>query len=293
MAKRKKKVVQSRTGGSSTARDPGYNIKKVIPQDGASSLNKMLGILDLFTPERPIWSTNDLIRVLETSRSTAYRYIKALNTAGLISAVGNGSYTLGPRFVELDLQIRTCDPLHVAAKGILEKLVEATGLSALLCMLFRNSVLCIGECRAPMSPENLFSRGQRRSLFRGAMSKIILAHLPNHRLRSIYARSSKIVAEANLGQSWGEFRENLASIRKEGHVISHGEFHPGIAGVAAPVFNSDQMILGSVGVAWELAELKDVNVAQATMAIKRAAREISQRLASTMKGMDLPPRAVG
>ncbi len=253
----------------------------------------MLGILDLFTSSSPIWSTNDLIHKLKTSRSTAYRYIKALNTSGLISAVGNGFYVLGPRVVELDLQIRNCDPLHLAGRGILEQLVEATGLSALQCMLFRNSVLCIREHRAPLSPENLFSRGQRRPLFRGAMSKVILAHLPNHRLRSIYQRNRETIADAGLGHSWDEFRIALAKIRKDGHVISHGEFHPGVTGVAAPVFNREQMILGSVGVAWQDAEMHDVDISKAIMAAKRAAREISQRLAPMMTGMDLPPRAVG
>ena len=292
MAKRKKKVANSRSAHDRAARG---SLPKVVDdaKDGASSLNKMLGILDLFTPTTPMWSTNDLIRALESSRSTAYRYIKVLNRSGLISAVGNGYYVLGPRIVELDLQIRTCDPLHLAGRGILEQLVEATGLSALMCMLFRNSVLCIREHRAPLSPENLFSRGQRRSLFKGAMSKVILAHLPTHRLRSIYLRHPDAVAQANLGQSWDEFRDALTNIRKEGHVMSQGEFRPGVAGVAAPVFNSDQMILGSVGVAWQLAELRDVDIARATLAAKRAAREISQRLATTMKGMDLPPRAVG
>lgn len=275
-------------------------VRRAVPKltdksarDGASSLNKMLGILDRFTPDTPIWSTNDLIRALETSRSTGYRYIKALNTVGLISAVGNGYYVLGPRIVELDLQIRECDPLHRASKGVLEQLVEATGLSALLCMLFRSSVLCIREHRAPLSPENLFSRGQRRSLFRAAMSKVILAHLPHHRLRSIYTRNRETVAEADLGKSWDEFRDKLAEIRNKGYVISYGEFHPNIVGIAAPVFNSDQMILGSVGVACQQAEVRDLDVAKIVLAAKRAAREISQRLAASMKGMDLPPRAVG
>ena len=294
MKKRRKKTGTGRTVRDRSAPEqPVAKLEEREPKDAAGSLNKMLGILDLFTPTNPIWSTNDLIRLLGASRSTAYRYIKALNTSGLISAVGNGYYVLGPRIVELDLQIRNCDPLHLAGRGILERLVEATGLSALLCMLFRNSVLCIGEQRAPLSPENLFSRGQHRSLFRGAMSKVILAHLPNHRLRSIYVRNPETLAEANLGHTWDEFRDTLTQIRKEGHVISQGEFHPGVAGVAAPVFNSEQMILGSVGVAWQLAEVKDVDVAKAILAAKRAAREISQRLATTMTGMVLPPRAVG
>lgn len=262
-------------------------------KDSASSLTKMLSILDFFTSAKPIWSTNDLIQELETSRSTGYRYIKALNVAGLLSAVGNGYYVLGPRIIELDLQIRGSDPLLQAGRGILEQLVDATGHSALMCMLYRNSVLCIREYLAPLSPENMFSRGQRRPLFRGAMSKIILAHLPNHRLRSIYTKNEETISKTNLGEAWPEFRDALLAIRRNGHIVSHGEFNPGIIGVAAPVFNSDQLILGSVGVAWNEEELQDVDLNKTVLAVKRAAREISQRLSTTMSGMDLPPRAVG
>lgn len=127
-------------------------------RDGASSLTRMLSILDLFTEDNPIWSTTDIIDTLGASRSTGYRYIKALGSVGLLSAVGNGYYMLGSRIIELDLLIRKTDPLLQAAKDILEELVDATGHTALLCMLFQNSVLCIGEHLAPMSPKMLFSR---------------------------------------------------------------------------------------------------------------------------------------
>ncbi|QJU58144.1 IclR family transcriptional regulator [Sphingomonas sp. AP4-R1] len=262
-------------------------------RDSSNSLTKMLGILDLFVPDRPIWSTNDIIQALETSRSTGYRYIKALNSAGLLSAVGNGYYVLGPRIIELDLQIRGSDPLLQAGRGVLEQLVDLTGHSALLCMLYRNSVLCIREQLAPLSPDHLFSRGQRRSLFRGAISKVILAYLPNHRLRSIFKRNEEDVAAANLGKSWSEFREALAQIRKDGHAITYGEFNPGVVGIAAPVYNSENVILGSVGIALAREELSDVDVNRLVIAVKRAAREITTRTTNAIPGMDLLPRAVG
>ena len=258
-----------------------------------SSLDKMLSILDIFTPERPICSTNDIIQFLGTSRSTGYRYIKSLHSVGLLGAVGNGYYVLGPRIIELDLQIRGYDPLLQACKGVLEELVETTGQSALLCTLYSNSVLCIRELRAPFSPEHLFSRGQKRSLFKGAMSKIILAHLPAHRYRSIYHRNSQVIAESNLGTTWKEFRDRLAQMRKEGIAVSHGEFLPGIVGVSAPIFNSENLILGSVGIACEESDLNDVGVKKATVVVKRAGREITRRIAATYQGIDLPPRAIG
>ena len=267
-------------------------VEKDVSQGSVSSLTKMLGILDLFSAEKPLWSTIEIIDALETSRSTGYRYIKALNASGLLTAVGNGYYILGPRIIELDLQIRNTDPLLQAGKGVIEQLVDVTGHSALMCMLFRNSVLCIREQLAPLSPEGMFSRGQRRPLLRGAASRVILAHLPNHRLRNIFNRNQAAIADAHLGDSWEEFRNALSKIRKDGVATTEGEFNPGIVGVAAPIFNSEHAILGSVGIAFSREELKDIDLNRTTLSVKRAAREISQRVSKSLPGMDLPPRAV-
>ncbi|MFN8682387.1 IclR family transcriptional regulator [Paracoccus sp. P2] len=264
-----------------------------VERDGASSLTKMLSILDLFTEDSPIWSTTDIIDALGASRSTGYRYIKALNNAGLLSAVGNGYYMLGSRIIELDLLIRRTDPLLQAAKGVLGQLVDATGHTALLCMLFQNSVLCIDEHLAPLSPKMLFSRGQRRPMFKGAVSKIILAHLPNHRLRSIFARRQGTIREAGLGETWDEFREGLARIRSNGFVKSVGEFIPGNVGIAAPIFNADSNIIGSIGIACSKDELRDTDMNKVILSVKRAAKEITQRMSSEDSGLVLPPRAVG
>ena len=97
----------------------------------------------------PVWSTAAIIEALETSRSTGYRYIKTLHDAGLLTAVRNGYYSLGPRIIEMDLPIRQTDPLLLASHGVLEELVDKIGHSALLCTAYGDSVLCIGEPRAP------------------------------------------------------------------------------------------------------------------------------------------------
>src|SRR6516164_11148811 len=141
--------------------------------DSQSSFERMLGLLDLFTPSASVRPVTDLVNYLGTSRSTSYRYIKALNEAGLIEAVANGRYVLGPRIVEFDRQIRTTDPLYKAGGPILRSLINETEYSALLCALYKDSVMCIREDLTDGSPPNLFSRGQRRPLFSGAASRVI------------------------------------------------------------------------------------------------------------------------
>jgi DNA-binding IclR family transcriptional regulator len=246
--------------------------------DSASSLSKMLNILDLFSEAEPVWSTAAILEALETSRSTGYRYIKTLHDAGLLTSVRNGYYSLGPRIIEMDLQIRLTDPLLLASHGVLEDLVDRIGHSALLCTAFGDAVLCVGECRAPQSPENRFRRGQRRPLFQGAVSKVILAHLPHYRLKAIYPRQREDIENAGLGSTWSEFRETLGKFKKDGYVLTMGEFNPGVFSVAAPILTDQKTALGSVGVAWDENERRDVDVEHAVLAVKQAAATMSERL---------------
>ena len=267
---------------SNSATDAGA---AVATADSASSLAKMLHILQLFSETEPVWSPPALIEALETSRSTGYRYIKALHDAGLISTASNGHYKLGPRVIEMDLQIRLTDPLLIASHGVLEDLVDRIGHSALLCTAYGDSVLCVGECRAPDSPANRFSRGQRRPLFQGAISKVILAHLPHHRLKAIYARQGAEIESAGLGSTWSDFRANLGKIKKAGYALTYGEFNPGVYGVAAPILTDQRTAWSSVGVAWDKEARRDVDVEHAALAVKQAAATISERMLKSEKSV--------
>jgi len=261
--------------------------------DSLSSFERMLGLLDLFTPSASVRPVTDLFNYLGTSRSTSYRYIKALHAAGLIEAVANGRYVLGSRIVEFDRQIRMSDPLYKAGAQVLLPLVDLTGHSALLCALYRDSVMCIREELAEGSPPNLFSRGQRRPPFAGAASKIILPFVPPHRLRSIFKQHERTIALAGLGTDWQGFRDKLAGIRRDGYIVSHGEFNPGVFGVAAPVFNAEGLVVGSVGIAGSEERLDRKQLPALSAAVVSAGQRMSEILASEEAGLVSPPRAYG
>lgn len=272
---------------------PATKVSKKSDAEGQSSFERMLGLLDLFTPAMSVRPAVDLVNYLGTSRSTSYRYIKALHAAGLIEAVANGRYVLGPRIVEFDRQIRMSDPLYKSASKVLRPLVEETGNSALLCALYSDTVMCIREELAEERPSNLFSRGQRRPLFSGAASKVILPYLPPHRLRSIFQQHQRTIALAGLGADWQAFRDSLAAIRRDGFVISQGEFNPGVFGISAPVFNADRLVVGSLGIAGSQERLDRKKMPAFCEAVVKAARQLTDALSE--EGTDLvnPPRAYG
>lgn len=268
-------------------------LKQKPDADAQSSFERMLGLLDLFTPAMSVRPAIDLVNYLGTSRSTSYRYIKALHAAGLIEAVANGRYVLGPRIVEFDRQIRMSDPLYKSGAKVLRPLVDLTGNSALLCALNRDTVMCIREELAEGSPPNLFSRGQRRPLFSGAASKVILPYVPPHRLRSIFQQHQRAIALAGLGSDWQAFRDSLAAIRRDGFVVSHGEFNPGVFGISAPVFNADGLVIGSIGIAGSQDRLDRKKMPAFCEAVVAAAKQLSEVLANEDTDLVSPPRAYG
>jgi DNA-binding IclR family transcriptional regulator len=127
----------------------------------------------------------------------------------------------------------------------------------------------------------------------GATANIILAHLPPHQLRSVFNKQQESISAAGLGRDWETLKAKLARIRQQGYAFSAGEFRPGIAGLAAPLFNKDGEVLGSVALATStrsprLAEFKGL-----APGLLEAAAAISRGIAESANVVDLPARALG
>jgi DNA-binding IclR family transcriptional regulator len=214
-----------------------------------SSGDRMLDVLGLFTLQHPEWTVEGAAKKLRTSVPTVYRYFRSLASVGLIISISGAGYILGPRIIELDRQIRSGDPLLNAARDVMEDLIQyaAEGSIILLCRSFRDRVICIHQVigRGPQGPIS-YERGRPMPLFRGATSKVILAYLPTRTLKSLYARNRAEIASAKLGDDWDTLKRGLADIRRAGVCISAGEVDPGRVGIAAPIFDKERVILGSL-----------------------------------------------
>jgi DNA-binding IclR family transcriptional regulator len=246
---------------------------------GDSSGDRLLAVLGLFTVERPQWTVEDAAEQLGVSAPTAYRYFKRLTTAGLISPVAGAGYTLGPAIIQLDRQIQISDPMLRAARGVMHELIgqAAEGSILLLCRLFHDRVMCVHQVfgRGPQEPVS-YERGRLMPLFRGATSKAILAHLPSRKLKSLFEGSADEIAQAGFGLDFDAFRGKLAAIRRAGFVVTRGEIDPGRIGIAAPVFDKDRAILGSLSFALSATRADEALIERLLPLIMSGAREIER-----------------
>jgi DNA-binding IclR family transcriptional regulator len=258
-----------------------------------SSQDKMLALLDAFSVEAPVWSAEALAARLGLSPSTCYRYLKSLHQAGLLARVGSGSYVVGPRVLEMDRVARLSDPVYSVGSPVVAALARRTGFSALLSVLYRGSVMCVQQVAAAAAPPGLFGRGQQRPLVAGATANVILAHLAPHQLRSVFAKQRERLAAAGLGADWDQVRASLAAIRHQGYSFSLGEYRAGIAGLAAPLFNRDGEVLGSIALATATQSPQLERFRSLAPELMTAAAEISRGIAESSSVVDLPARALG
>ncbi|AUW57096.1 IclR family transcriptional regulator [Sphingobium sp. SCG-1] len=212
--------------------------------------SNIISVLDLFSFERPEWTVDEAAQELDLGRSTTYRYFKVLADAGLIVAFRSGCYILGPAITQLDRQMRLLDPLIAAARNGTQKILKALPVPAvvLVCRLYRDQVMCIHQ--EPTDVRGLtvsYERGKLMSLHRGAASKIILAHLPARFVKSYCLRHSQELAEVGFGPEWHDIRGLLRSLRNAGVAVTHSELDAGVIGIAAPLYDADGNVIGSIG----------------------------------------------
>ncbi len=222
-----------------------------VEQKGTTG-DRVLQVIQLFYTVKPLWSVEEAAHELDISVSTSYRYFRGLIGAGMLVPAAAGQYVLGPAFIEIDRFIRNNDPVLQRAVPVLRWLRDQVGdaVTVLLCRVYGDRVMCVHQERAPDdAPDSVgYERGKPMPLFRGATSKVILAHLPARSLRRIFAANGPAIREAGLGDSLEAFKAALKAIRATEALVTRGEVDPGRVGIAAPLFGGDRNVLGSLSV---------------------------------------------
>jgi DNA-binding IclR family transcriptional regulator len=185
---------------------------------------------------------------LELPRSTAYRYIAALKSQGLVEdAPGGPGYRLGARILELAATMSR-KPLRDVALPYMERISRETGETTILCGLREHVGVCLEKVEGHHALRVSFELGESYPLHAAATGKAILAHLTPDEQKAVLDdiglprfTDSTITAVPRL-------RKDLTKVRKCQYSESVGEAIAGTYGIAAPIFSPSGRILASIGV---------------------------------------------
>ncbi|NPT36432.1 IclR family transcriptional regulator [Paraburkholderia xenovorans] len=246
----------------------------------SSSLERLISVLDVIE-ESPTGLTFDqMLEVLQLTRSTLYRYVKILSEAGLITSLPDLGYTLGPRVAELDYKMRAQDPLISAARPVMAELSRSVGGVALLCRRYRDKVLCVHQEGSSATFRSAYERGRDLPLFRGAASRIILAQLHMRVVSRLYHKRPQEFAASGLGNTLAEVKASLAQIRHAGWCAIEGEITAGVTGIAAAVFDNQNLVVGSLSITIGKVAMKEEDIGRIAEHVKFCASIVSNAIAA-------------
>lgn len=249
-----------------------------MSESSTSSLERMLGVLDLFDDTQLSRTTEDIALALDVSLPTSYRYVRLLLQAGLLQRVEDSRYALGPRIILLDHYIRRSDPVLRVGIPILRELVDATGFDCVITGLFGTQVLDTHREMGGTPAALAYGRGRPRPLFKGAAPKVLLSTFGPAQLHKLFDAQHDELVHSGLPGEWSAFRRYFAAIRKAGHYVSQGELEPQLVAVAAPILKSDGGAWAAVSLVFDTSRLAIVDLEKMVRLVTEAATRIGGRM---------------
>ena len=159
-------------------------------------------------------------------------------------------------------------------------LADMTGCHVLLSNIYGERIVNVFHVAGKNSSQVTFTKGKPMPLFRGSQARVLLAFLDRRKLRRIYDKYSGNPDLAQIGEDWSSFSASLRRVRRQGYYISRGELDPDTTGIAAPIFNESDEVLGSLVLTFSSSHTPWLNEAALTQIVIENAREISRRIAS-------------
>jgi len=243
-----------------------------------TSLTRMLAVLDLFTEATPSWTAEAINQACGYSSPTGYRYVRELTEAGLLRSAAGATYVLGPRIIELDYQVRVGDPLLQAGRDSMRQLAATTGCDVVMATIYGDRIITIHHEVGSETTGVSYGRGRRMPLFRGALSKLIVASLARARQRGLYEQHAEEGIGTSFAPSWDALLANAKTIRREGFTVSRGELDAGLVAIGVPLASVGARLVGSLGFVMSAKRYAMVDEARTAAMLREAGQQVEQRI---------------
>ncbi len=251
--------------------------------DKAQTLSKAVKILDSFSPERPEIGVREMARMIELSSSATGRLMLAMKELGiLIQNPATKNYSIGARpLAWAGIYLSTCD-IRSAAMPYMEDLHRNTQETISLYILDGNERVCIERLESPQNVRIVARIGRRLPLYAGSAGKVFLAFLPEAQREEILAPEILSPFTANTIVDKGLLRAELEKIHANGWAISHGEWMAEASGVAAPIFDRNEEVVGVITISGPSQRFTEDVIGNYCQILTSSASQISYAMGSRM-----------
>jgi DNA-binding IclR family transcriptional regulator len=256
-------------------------------------------VIDLLTIHDDL-SIADLADLAGEPRSSMYRLVKGLTTAGFVeSGSRKGRVRLGAKLFKIGNAAGRRYDIRRLALPILIDLREQTGVTSHLCIREDFNALCLERIEGQGSHLLSLRTGTSIPLHLGAAAKVLLAHAGPD-LWDAYAKhidegggapnQIRNVIERHMSPRLAELGEEMEEIRRTGLSISNSDVVLGVAALGAPVLDQSGSVCAAISIGGEAQHVLGDVAERNERLVRRAAHQLSVALGhvSELSGEPLP-----
>lgn len=247
---------------------------------GTEAGARVADVLLLFTHGPAAVGVSEIARQLDLSKAVVHRILQSLASRSFVVADPvTREYRLGTSAVALGARALRDLDLRRVARPVLRRLRDDTGETTTLSELVDHSRVYLDQFESRQEIKMTVELGRPYPLYAGASSRAILAFLPPETVQRVLD-SGLPPLTARTVNSPDELLRGLGPVRQQGYATSLGERQPGAGSVAAPVFNIEGEVVGSLSVCGPVSRFGGEVMARYAPMVVAAAGEVSRALGS-------------
>lgn len=244
-------------------------------------VNRLFDVLECFTEEQPAWGTSELARHLGLHKSVVHRIVSSLTARGYLRYDRETrKYWLGLRILNLSSVVLQNIELRDIALPYMRELVKATDETAMLTIVDGDEGLCIAKVESTRGVKCTSFVGKRMPLHAGAVTKVLLAYLPEDRIERVISKGLRRFTEYTVTDPV-KLRAQLEEIRRQGYCITEQEVDIGTVGVAAPVYDRMGRVVAGLSLSMPMFRATNEVWPKVISLVRQGAEQISQALGSS------------
>lgn len=240
---------------------------------GDSVTERLLRVLETFTPTRTVQSASEIGRRAGLPASTAHRFVGELVETGLLERDEDHRIRVGMRLWELATRSSAALRLRQAALPAMERVQARVGEHTQLAILEQDEALFLERLSSRDATSNITRIAGRLPLHASSSGLVLLASAPTELQEHILAEPLVALTRATITEP-AALRRKLAEIRRLGHVVAPGYIEDVATGLAVPVKDA----AGAVVAALSVVIARDAPVEAPLAVLHRAARDIHAAL---------------
>jgi PcaR/PcaU/PobR family beta-ketoadipate pathway transcriptional regulator len=245
------------------------------------ALQRGLHVLSLFNRETPALSLTDIVDAAVMNKSTAFRVVSTLESAGYLERdPGTKQYRPGLKVLQLGFTAISSLEFRQIARPYLSRLSRETGETASMGVLDDLEVVYVDRVRTQRTIVGVvLGLGSRIPAHCASMGKVLLASLTKEELHQRLHAVELIPCTTNTFVDLDQIEDELDKVRNQGYAANQEELEIGLRAIAAPIWNYNGQVVAAINVSGSVRTISDerLNI-ELVSQVTDTADQISQSL---------------